>query len=615
MAKESKKKKKGAPKAGAQWMQQPKVVAILLLVLTFVLYGNTLNHELVLDDLLVVSGNSYVQEGLSGIPDILAHGYLHGSSGDEGLTYRPVALITFAVEEQFFGGGAGAGHLWNLLYYFLAALLVFLVCRKWFGEYPDWVPLLITLAFLFHPIHTEVVANIKSRDELLAFLFLAGSLLALHYYVKDRGISFLLLSLFGFLLALLSKEVAMTFLAVYPLVFFYIYRQKMLRVFIGTLPFLGVFVAYFLLRSSVLGEISVDEEAQIVNNALVAAEGNGQRFATALIILVYYLWLMVFPHPLSWDYSFNQIPIQSFGDPIVWGAILVLAGLAAVVVWSLRKRSIYGFAVAFFFITLALVSNLFVLIGATMAERFLFLPSLAFSIVSVLGIVHLLKASQASEFAKKKTMILAVFGGLFLLYGIKTVDRNGDWKSNDVLFAAGLEASPNSARAHSASGIDMMGQARETPVPQEKIRLYQEAIVKLQQSVQILPQHAEAWYNMGVCYASLGNREEAYKIYLHTISADSGYVAAYNNAGVYHFENSQYPQAEEYFEKCIQLDSTNADCYANLGAIRHNQGNREAAINYYLKALQHNPQAQGARNNLIRAYEQMGQPKKADLYR
>jgi len=150
---------------------------------SFLLYANTLNHEYTIDDLIVVKSNELTQKGIDGIPEIFKHSYLYGYDGREDESYRPLTLTTFALEKSFFDAKPSASHFIQVLLYGLCVMVLFKFLMNLFGQERKNLVIIITLLFMLHPIHTEVVANVKSRDELLS-AFILFSILYLFYKIK-----------------------------------------------------------------------------------------------------------------------------------------------------------------------------------------------------------------------------------------------------------------------------------------------------------------------------------------------------------------------------------------------------------------------------------------------
>ena len=161
------KKRRQAPASSVQ--AQTWWYATGIFALAVVLYANTFRHGYVLDDDLVCAKNTYVQEGISGMGKIFSHSWYHGFTGVEDRYYRPVMLTSLAIDNTMFG--PDSHHVINVLIYGVSCALLYVLWVYLVGHVYTWLPLVAALLFAAHPLHTEVVANIKSRDELLALFF------------------------------------------------------------------------------------------------------------------------------------------------------------------------------------------------------------------------------------------------------------------------------------------------------------------------------------------------------------------------------------------------------------------------------------------------------------
>src|SRR4051812_28179847 len=144
--------------------------SLLIFAFSFLLYFNSVFNDYNMDDELVTQNHRLTSKGISAIPEIFSSPYYEDKSGYR-YEYRPMVLVTFAIEHSLFGDHAGVSHFINVLLYSLLCCLLFRVLRKLFKNYNILFPLLITLLFAAHPVHTEVVASIKNRDEILSLLF------------------------------------------------------------------------------------------------------------------------------------------------------------------------------------------------------------------------------------------------------------------------------------------------------------------------------------------------------------------------------------------------------------------------------------------------------------
>jgi len=161
----------------------------LLVLLTFLFYGNTLFNDYALDDAIVITENKFTKQGIQGIDDLLFNESFTGFFGVKkdlvaGGRYRPLSMISFAIEYEIWGLNPTISHLLNVILYAITAIILFVIINILYKEkssFFDSAALLISILFLAHPIHTEVVANIKGRDEIMSLLF---SLLTLFYSIK-----------------------------------------------------------------------------------------------------------------------------------------------------------------------------------------------------------------------------------------------------------------------------------------------------------------------------------------------------------------------------------------------------------------------------------------------
>ncbi|MFI5196944.1 MAG: hypothetical protein ACHQD8_07620, partial [Chitinophagales bacterium] len=160
-------KKEQEPK---QWFSVTNL-CIALCVVCFGLYFNTLWNGYILDDVMVLKDNTMVTQGVKAIPELLSTPHMRGYLIIPNDLYRPLSLVMFAIEYQFFGLNPMVGHFFNIVVFAGCVIMLFLFLNKFFGGGKMAIAFIAALIFAVHPIHTEVVANIKSRDELLCYFF------------------------------------------------------------------------------------------------------------------------------------------------------------------------------------------------------------------------------------------------------------------------------------------------------------------------------------------------------------------------------------------------------------------------------------------------------------
>jgi Tfp pilus assembly protein PilF len=269
-------------------------------------------------------------------------------------------------------------------------------------------------------------------------------------YVDTRKWYWLVVSLLAFTFGIFSKENTITFLAVLPLTLFY-YKNDNKRTsdyFITLIPMLIGSVFFIWVRYKVLGSMMPpDLTSNILNNPYVHST-RAQQIATTLITWAIYLKLLFFPHPLTHDYYPHQIAITDFSNPLVW---LILAGCIALVgysIWKLKKKTVPAFAILYFIITFSITSNLLFNVGTFMNERFVFMPSVGFTLL-VGWWLYLLSTSKLPALQKTAVGITAV---VCLLFGIKTFTRNFTWMDDFTLFLTDVKTSDNSIKCNISAG-------------------------------------------------------------------------------------------------------------------------------------------------------------------
>ncbi|MAT54314.1 MAG: hypothetical protein CMN32_07505 [Saprospirales bacterium] len=586
----------GRPTGAAKPMvRETLLLGLFIAFVAFAIYANTFGNDFILDDSNAITENHFVKQGVAGIPDILTTEYRAGYWQARGNLYRPVSLVMFAVEWQLFPNNPFPGHLINVLVYALCALLLFrLLCRL----LPGWsvlVPALITLLFVVHPIHTEVVANIKSRDELMSFLFLIVSIHLLLDYVQGKRKRALWLAGLSFFFAMLSKEGVITMLAAIPLMLFFFTKAKKQQIIRATAS-LGIGAAvYLLIRASVLSAQTGEHyDLLLIDNFLVGAQSFSERTATAFKVLGKYLWMLFYPNPLSIDYAYNQIPIVNWANWQPIASLLVYLGLAGIVIRRFRKKEMWVYGIAFYLIAISLYSNLVLTIGSGFGERFLFLPSLGFC-MALVGLLVLLtrsplkdKSLNLTQSLKAGKVLVLILLPLFAAGAAMTMNRNTAWKDHFTIYETDVQHAPNSARLHYWYGNELMKEkALKAPTQEEKMKYLDLAIAQYNEALRIHPEYGDAYGQRGLAWYRKGDRQRAAADYQEAINRKVGSWKVYNNMGVIYGEQSNYPEALKQFQYALKVDNRYPLPYKNLGATYLLMGDIDNALKYLHQGLQY----------------------------
>ena len=590
-------------------MALPAAVALL----SFALYANTLGHLYSIDDNLVIYKNPYVKQGLAGLPQIFTTPYTHGISKFNDNGYRPIPITIYALEHALFGEKAfWQQHLIHVLLYCAGAVLLFLLLRRLLRARSLALALVATLLYVAHPVHTEVVANLKSIDEILVSVFgLLATLLLLFKFVDRGKLLFLVAACLTYAVGLLSKETAITYLVVFPLTLYVFTDLTPRKVARYTLPLAGVALLYFVVRLSVLSRFPT-ETYDFLQNTLFGAETWDQRHATAMMVMLKYLKLLVWPHPLAWDYSYNQIPLIRWYDYRCVISLLLHAGLLGYALHGIRSRNIFAYCILLYLVTISINSNLFVIGPSIMGERALYTPSLAFCIAAAVALVRLCGLRWVDEFAGKRLVLVGVMLLILIPFSVKTFIRNRDWKDSLTVSLADIKTSPQSIRVQSTLAAVYLVIARQEEDPAIKKRAYSEVIFLAKKMLKLYPQHKEARYSLGICHTFLGQFPQAEQAFKQHLKMHPGDHKTYNNIGGLYYFRRDYRTALTWFHKFVEQNPGDAKAVNNLGVIRLDNLKRPAeAIPYFKRALALVPSYAEPHLKLGNAYLMLQQPVKA----
>lgn len=534
-------------------------LALLCAFVGFVLYANTLTHDYVLDDKGVITQNEFVMQGFKGIKSIFTSDVWHSRNMSLGY-YRPLSLATFAIENQLFPGNAMVSHFANVLLYALTGFFLCLLLMRFFSNYHPVFSLISTLLFLAHPIHTEVVANIKSRDEILSFLNLIVAIyFSLHVFTNKKANWLkVILSLLFFYLALLSKETAMAGVLLLPIILYFKKEFSLKQILYLTLPFALVILLFQFQKYEVFGSLSPPIIKDVMNYPYTDAD---TKLPSVLIVFAWCVKLILVPYPLTYSYAFNQIPAAQWTSLGAIAGLLFTAGVLYCVYNFIRKRTLPDFGILLFAVTLAPALAFVFLKGGILAERFLYAPVLGFSIVitSLLFSLFKLPVQQKDwSFAllMKEKKLSFLFLLLFGLYAAETFSRNTDWKNDFALFSHDVKVAGNSCQTHLHYGTILIQKGLEQQDDAQRKLFFDEGTVELYEAIQINRHSAEAFSQLGVAYQYL------------QLNFDSA-VLNYNQA--------------------IMEGSDDPLCYIGLASLYEQTAKQELASYYFNKGAEANP--------------------------
>ena len=535
---------------------------------------------------------------------------MHGVQEFNDGLYRPLSPVLFAVQNQISPNNPFIGHLFNVIYMILIAIILYHVLMTVFKANQN-IALGLSALFLVIPVHTEVVANVKSSDELLALLFVLLSLFQFGKYIISKNKTALLSGGIFFFIALFSKESTFTFVLIIPAILFWLNQEKRTES-LTIVGVTGVLGAVFLsIRHAVLGSMpnEVDEGTlSALNNSILATDVYLEKLGTALWMQILYLVKTIIPYSLQHDYSFSTIEIVSLLS-IKGIAGLILVALLAYSAWRYRKTDpLISVGIAWYFGSLVIVSNLVFPIGATFAERFVFTPSLGL----VLVLFGILKKFKLDEQPKK--MYIYAFVAIVGLYAIVSIKRNSDWKDNLTLYTADYLKLENSARGNYNYGTASQQQAEISTRQRDKNHYQKEAAIALERALEIYPDYWDAYNNLSLVYQGNEQYDKAVVALTKLTSNNPDYLKGWFNLGVNYYNLTDYPNALIAFNNYNNLYANNPDAWYFKGLCLGYQNNFADAILDFNQSLQLNPNHTNSLLMLGKAHGILGDYQKSKGY-
>ncbi|MDD5694677.1 MAG: tetratricopeptide repeat protein [Bacteroidales bacterium] len=599
------------------------IYGLAIFLFGLVLYGNTYRNKYSLDDHLVTYPNEQIAQGLKAIPEILTSRYAQ----EEQLTYgyRPLVKITYAVEYAIWGFKPGRSHIFNALFYALTGLLLFRLLKKLFKDHTPVFPFLITLLYLAHPIHTEVVASLKNRDELLGFLFNILTLLMILRFTETRKVRFILLSVLMFILVLLSKPTAAIFFIIFPLALYFFTDVKTKPLLYSALSFLGLVILFLVFTRFILPENV--RPVQYYENPLFFEKNIWLRIGTGFSILLFYLRMLLFPHPLRFYYGYDMIPVVNLANGWVILSIVIHLALFIYALYTFRRKHILSFAILYYLLTMAMYSNFILPSPGIVAERYLYVSSLGFSIALVYLIFRVFRNSPVPDDPPKASLAGILVTCLIILipYSVHTFNRNKDWKNYLTLYESDIPYLERSVKANMLYASLLTRDVTETMDMEEQtkwiglikkhydqaLKVYPDnfeilnnygsfyaytlgepdkAIPYLVRAARLQPERPEPYFNLGYTYKMKGDTVNAIASLRTASRLEPANVNIKSELANLYFDADSLADAIALNEEIIRLNPALSLPYVNLGNYRASLGDTVQAIPYWEKAVSIQPE-------------------------
>ena len=567
------------------------LTALLFAALTFTIYFPSLHGQFIFDDEVIKNEPMLHITRLSQLFDLL-------TSWQVG---RRIGMMSFALNYYFGGFHPFGYHLVNVIIHILNGLILFVLSYRLFtlpsaGErvrgYAFEIAFVGSVLWLVHPLQSQAVAYIVQRLTSVSSLFYLLSLLC---YVEGRvrgsyRVVWFTGSVVWGLLALGTKQNAATlpfFIIVTELLFLGRHSLSVEKRKLGFFMLLGG--VFIIIAWVYLGPSFIDRMAQ-------SYRWRGwtpyERVLTELRVVIFYLSLLLYPHPsrLNLDHDFS-VSHSLFSPFSTFGSFLFIAGLLSLAIFLVRRNRFIAYALFWFLGNLVIESSVIPL--ELVFEHRMYLPSMGiFMLVAGVGV------GVGSGVWRRG--VIGVMMVVTVLCSYWTYERAFVWRGPFSLWMDAVQKSPHKARPH-----NNLGNAYE------KKGVLNKAITECKKALAIDPNYRDAHNNLGLAYNEKGMVNEAITECKKALAIDPNFREAYYNLGTVYAHKGQTDEAIAAYKRAIAINPNDAKTHYNLGNAYATKGQTDEAIAAYKRAIAINPNYAMANNNLGSSYDSKGQTEEA----
>jgi Flp pilus assembly protein TadD len=596
--------------------QLSAVICLLLALVTVALYWPMLHHDFIcLDDDSYIVSNSHVNKGLTwaGLVWAFQSGYA--------ANWHPLTWISHMLDCQLFGLNPGGHHLTNLLFHVANTLLLFLWLNQLTGAL--WRSAFVAALFAWHPLHVESVAWAAERKDVLSAFFWMLTLIAYTRYARESKVQgpkskvFYGLSLLAFACGLMSKPMAVTLPFVLLLLDFWpiqrFNRSTLPRLLLEKLPFFAL----------ALADSVVTYRVQKSGGAVWSAGAVPFYSHVGNVLLSYmrYLSKSFWPVDLAVLYPYHtHCPAG-----LVSGAALLLAFWSGLFLWRARQNPYLPVGWFWFLGTLVPTIGIVQVGSQSIADRYLYLPSIGLFILVVWGVGDILNW-------RPHWRRIATLGEAAALAGCLVCTRIqlGYWQNNIKLLTHTVDVTTDNYSIYNAVGLVMEQAGRKDDAMRWYIRSLQivsnyppaqynlgmallkrnwpaQAAEHLAIAARLVPDEAGGHYALGQALLATGRRDDAVAQFTDTLRLDPGYADAHNQLAVIFIKEGKTNDAIAHFSEAVRLRPNDAQTRFNFGLALLDNHRPAAAAVQFSEELRLAPDETKAHYRLAQALQQQNQ--------
>ncbi|MFA5090999.1 MAG: tetratricopeptide repeat protein [Candidatus Omnitrophota bacterium] len=539
---------------------------LLIIILGLFIYSNCLDGKFIWDDYGLIKENQYLKDWKS-LPKIITGDFGVGS-GVKSSFYRPLPMVIHMIEYSLWGLNVKGYHLTNVLLHIFTAITVFLFINLIL--YDKGISFLTSLLFLVHPINTQAVCCMSGINITASLLFI---LLCLVFYIKSlssNNIALYCMALLSFSMGLLSKE---SVIVAPALILLYHYTFRKSIEIKKIVPLFIILICYLLIRLVVLNSfVGVSVSPYVLL----------QRIPGFFVAITEYLRLLLFPFDLRIAYGDK---IFSINEPRVIAGVSVTFLLIVLAFVRKKKDPLTFFSIAWFFVTLIPVSNIYPINSSFMMEHWLYVPCVGFFLI----LSRMLRRHLNNKRAMFSLNVFAII--LLAFYSYLTIRQNEYWKEPIAFYKRTIKYAPDGWIFYNELGNEYAG-----------IMEYELAEDAYSKALGINPDAIGVYYNLAGLYQKTGRDKEAMQMFNKARAINYRIFNSCYESGNKNLSSGRYRESIIFYKKALGLSPDNLALYCDLAKSNIMIGNYSEAIRLLKNALVLNPDYPTAYNNLAVAY-------------
>ncbi len=547
-----------------------------IFISTFLLYGWTYTFSWGMDDGFIIDILKGIENNWTGISSVFTQRL--------GEDYRPFTVLSFWLEKTFFGDfNPGHAHLINVAFFGLLLVQIFRFIRigsfMLQNDMAFAMALIVVLIFLAHPMHISVVANIKSRDNILSMLFGLSAAIQMIQFFKDYKKFRIIFIIFLLTIAELSKSDAYVF-AFFPFLYYFIYVQNSFKPNFKKIAIL-IFVFIILInvpqivKNNMMNSF-ICESIQYrvhVDSPLMHHDTIINRLSLSFTTMLYYLKFFIIPFGYYSYFGYNEIPLPSLFSLANILSFFIYTSIFIFSILKFKSQKLFLFSFIFYLLAIAYASNLPVIVSGVLADRYNFIGSLGLSMFTATLIL------QYSNEKSWKVVLKPWFIILIAIFTAFNIHRTADWKNKETLFLSDIQKGSKSAHLHQMLSSIYINDALFADLPKDL---------------------ADSAMSKAIFYIDKGLAISQFNPFL------------FENKGISKLYKNNITEAKVYFRKGIQLDSTVYSIHNYIGICFRNENKLDSALHYFAYAMNHETIFNYAANNYIEMLIRKQQYKSVD---